>query len=1783
MTVMGNRTRLKAVSIVVLITMVVSVFMTFSPNGIFADTEPVEAVDQVYQFKDLQAAGKLSGTAHMIDTDTDKELVFGTSGTAPNLNTTYGSATGGYNGTYYAMNAHNNRTFTVTANLEIPETAEYGLYFYIPHQNGMSGLDVTVTDGAGTEHKVENFSTKTDASFAGKWLEIGTYSFTQGTDAKVTFSSKDTSGGSFRMDALKLVKVGSSELEVSPSPEEVSPSPEMSPSPSPSPSSLPLPSDDSEALLPQVATDGKIYYKGNDHGAVTKTVNGSTSVAKSSTGFYNSVNGQGAITKYANLEAEQEPWILEDNTKNTVSVTFSIFVPQAGEYTLEFGQSFKFYTHEVSVNGGESFTVSNGEGDMWANTDASVWTNPNNWVTAGTVTLNAGINTITVNKGGRLFLDTIRLTQAGTAPSPSTSPDLPVKLYDDNDGKTKLTYHVPEGLEQSEVFQISWSGQSSKGSHGYAAKFDSSVTYTLDNPGIGLYKVSVNVPIVHSNNTDNMYVSVTDSLGNVQKEILDIRSTTNGEGTSATGVKNGDWVTVAENCTFYNVKEPTITFGIDSLGEQTGTSPIDGDPVYEHSGNYRFDAVRIERTGTLETYQPFALDTEITGAIKPNSVLTGNYVYTSEGPDKDQGATEIKWYTKATADGEYTLKKQGVYNEEGMLNYQLGENEWYVKFEVTPKDPSGTAGITASCERAIARPVVNNLNVTGRLRPGAELTATYEYEHPDDWQEVASTYTWYTRSSADDEWTAASTGTTTSAEGAAFTSQARYVKFEITPKCDISLPDFVEGETASYEFDRYYEEDLAPEATEVTLTGAPLRSGYLTASYKFNDANLDLEQSSSYRWLASSDPAADISQWREIASGTTTAQDTIQYQIPEDFPLGDYIRFEIIPKSDSGSAAAVGQAVLSDSIGPVTIGELIPSAKNVQMGGQVVNAENAEGLALNGTAEITYTYMDPAGTAEGETVYKWYVSDTSIGEYTEIPGATGKTYMPAAEYAGKFIKAGVLVKNANDIEADEEVFTVPYQVKYDLAFNEDFDYTAADGYDETFSQTWNSNSGYRVLGGYKQARVPENVHVADGKLVITTRKETLPQYTYAHDWTTGCVWTKEKYGPHGYYETRMKLAYASGLHQSFWAAGGTEKYTPTGLNHVELDFCEARWPRCVSTALHHISSDGSNRRVYKSARYYPLGKDPDGNTLTLEPPTLGDDFHTYSGLFLPNDPSGDWEDPVNSDTFQVFWDGVQYRSTKSMPYDNVSPVSIYVSNGVYGGTTFDGDPDPIYEETVLPNQFSADGATQEIDYVRFFELLDVADATLNNTIVNAEDLAANTKVGSGFMQCSDASALTNLGNAIAAAKVVADNDQATSDQNNEQIRLVTEAMEAVQEKISYIGEMEQNGVYDLTNVNAYVKATIPENVTTVTVTMPAETKKTITFISEACDGFNVTFPMGSQITGSFTLPRKSTFDMEGKETISSYTSFGLNVTNGLMKLSMPNITNYKLASIDSNGQASEVTATVSSNNDTAAAEAIGNASMVVYYGPRETVAWTSKALSVGFFKDSVTPSSSPTPSPTPSDNNNNNSSSNNNNNNNNSWTDGSGIIIPPNNNTNNGTDEKKFTDISGHWAEDDILYLAEKGLINGKTKDLFAPDDTMTRAEYAAIIRRALGLNPVLYHGGIGDVASNAWYANEVQAIIDSGIMSGDADGNFRPDDLISRQEMAKVIVNAYIYRTGNSDIEVSDLHFTDNESISAWAQEYVGKAVGLGILTGMDDGSFAPLSNMTRAQGAVTVVRVIR
>ena len=115
------------------------------------------------------------------------------------------------------------------------------------------------------------------------------------------------------------------------------------------------------------------------------------------------------------------------------------------------------------------------------------------------------------------------------------------------------------------------------------------------------------------------------------------------------------------------------------------------------------------------------------------------------------------------------------------------------------------------------------------------------------------------------------------------------------------------------------------------------------------------------------------------------------------------------------------------------------------------------------------------------------------------------------------------------------------------------------------------------------------------------------------------------------------------------------------------------------------------------------------------------------------------------------------------------------------------------------------------------------------------------------------------------------------------------------------------------------------------------------------------------------------------------------------------------------------------------------------------------------------------------------------------------------------------------------------------------------------------------------DVDAGAWFAKTVATAKALGLIDENMiqDGNFYPDQNITREEMTSVIVK--LYESQKTAAQAGDVSvFSDNASFSAWATDSIGKAVALGVVTGNPDGTFNALGNATRADAAVIFSRVL-
>lgn len=179
---------------------------------------------------------------------------------------------------------------------------------------------------------------------------------------------------------------------------------------------------------------------------------------------------------------------------------------------------------------------------------------------------------------------------------------------------------------------------------------------------------------------------------------------------------------------------------------------------------------------------------------------------------------------------------------------------------------------------------------------------------------------------------------------------------------------------------------------------------------------------------------------------------------------------------------------------------------------------------------------------------------------------------------------------------------------------------------------------------------------------------------------------------------------------------------------------------------------------------------------------------------------------------------------------------------------------------------------------------------------------------------------------------------------------------------------------------------------------------------------------------------------------------------------------------------------------------------------------------------------------------------------------------------------KTFGDTTGHWAQSAIELLASKLVITGTSNTAFSPAQSITRAEFAALITRSLGLAPAASGTSFKDVSAGAWYTEAVQTAAAAGLITGYTDGSFKPGSPITRQEMAAVLSKAMKYtgKTLTADPAVL-AKFRDASSIPAWSRAAVAEIASAGIIQGTPDGAFAPAKLATRAEAATMLEKTLK
>ena len=169
------------------------------------------------------------------------------------------------------------------------------------------------------------------------------------------------------------------------------------------------------------------------------------------------------------------------------------------------------------------------------------------------------------------------------------------------------------------------------------------------------------------------------------------------------------------------------------------------------------------------------------------------------------------------------------------------------------------------------------------------------------------------------------------------------------------------------------------------------------------------------------------------------------------------------------------------------------------------------------------------------------------------------------------------------------------------------------------------------------------------------------------------------------------------------------------------------------------------------------------------------------------------------------------------------------------------------------------------------------------------------------------------------------------------------------------------------------------------------------------------------------------------------------------------------------------------------------------------------------------------------------------------------------------------------WFYDAVMFAAERSLLTGVSHSIFAPDATLTRAMVATVLHRMAGEPAATSSADYEDVESGMWYSDAVEWASEVGIVRGYEDNTFRPDNKITRQEMAVMLARYAELVCGIEMENRGTLNvYADGSQVADWAHDSVVWFVNVGIINGMD-GKIAPNHTATRAQFAAIIMRFVQ
>lgn len=176
-----------------------------------------------------------------------------------------------------------------------------------------------------------------------------------------------------------------------------------------------------------------------------------------------------------------------------------------------------------------------------------------------------------------------------------------------------------------------------------------------------------------------------------------------------------------------------------------------------------------------------------------------------------------------------------------------------------------------------------------------------------------------------------------------------------------------------------------------------------------------------------------------------------------------------------------------------------------------------------------------------------------------------------------------------------------------------------------------------------------------------------------------------------------------------------------------------------------------------------------------------------------------------------------------------------------------------------------------------------------------------------------------------------------------------------------------------------------------------------------------------------------------------------------------------------------------------------------------------------------------------------------------------------------------------YWAKEAINNIAARLDLAGTGNNTWSPDRNISRAEFSTIVVSGLGLmRQDVQQNVFHDIPPSAWYHDAVTIANEFAIVLGFEDGSFRGDPQITREQGIAMIARAYSLINPEASISLTEVEkqlsaYGDESNVSFWAKEAVAMMISIGIVEGKDGQLLKPQDNMTRAETAALIQRLLQ